>query len=80
MIERSWKWRRISVFLPLAVCLGVIVFLAGWGADTRLNQDLATGAYLLIGTLVGSYLFGAAWDDRNRDQAAIQINQRDPQS
>lgn len=71
-IERSWKWRRIAVFVPLGVCLGVIVWLTAFGADTRLNQDLANGAYLLIATLVGSYLFGATWDDRNRDRAIIE--------
>ncbi len=60
-----WKVRRRLVIVTLAFCAGVIMFLIGWGEDTELNRAIATGAMLLSGSVLGSYVFGAAWDDKN---------------
>ena len=69
-VERSWLWRRWAVFSTLAVCDGVIVYLTIFGPDTRLNQDIANGAFLLLAALANGYLFSGIIDDRNKDKAA----------
>lgn len=62
----SWKIRRRIVIATLGFCAGCIVYLMIYGqADSRLHETIAYG---LIGTAIstiGSYVFGAAWDDSN---------------
>ncbi len=65
MYEPRWERRRLVVFATLILCAFVIVYLTLWGADTRLNEGLAMGAYALAAMVIGSYVFGAAWDDAN---------------
>lgn len=71
MMERSWFWRRWAVFSSLAVCDLVIIYLTIFGPDTRLNQDIANGALLLVAALVNGYVFGGIYDDKNKDKAKI---------
>ncbi len=78
-LERSWLWRRWAVFSSLAVCDLGIIYLMIFGADTRLNQDIANGLILLIGAIVNGYVFGGIWDDKNKGkevvaQSAVQQN------
>lgn len=69
-VERSWLWRRWAVFSTLGVCYVVIIYLTLAGDDTRLNQDIVNGAFLLIGIIANGYLFSGVIDDRNKDKAA----------
>lgn len=69
-VERSWLWRRWAVFSTLCVCYAVIIYLTLFGPDTRLNQDIVNGAFLLIGIIANGYLFSGVIDDRNKDKAA----------
>lgn len=71
MIDRSWYWRRWAVFSSLAVCDIVVLYLVVFGVDNRLNQDMVNGAFLLIAALVNGYVFGGAWDDKNRGKEAV---------
>lgn len=68
MRERSWKFRRIAVFGTIAACAATVGYLTVAGADTRLAEALASGAFLLWGTTLSSYVFGAVWDDNSRDR------------
>lgn len=66
MIGRPpWKVRRRIVHGTLIFCAAVIAWLIVRGADTQLNQTIATCCFLLSGAVIGSYVFGAVWDDRN---------------
>lgn len=81
MMERTWLWRRWAVFSSLIVCDAVIIYLTIFGADTRLNQDIANGALLLIAAIVNGYVFGGVVDDRfkGREQVAKQaVDASDP--
>jgi len=60
-----WKIRRRIVNLTLLFCAGAVAWLLGQGEDNELNRAIATGAFLLAGSTIASYVFGAAWDDRN---------------
>jgi hypothetical protein len=70
MIETSWFWRRAIVFAVLVVGLGLLIGLAIattiYRVDTALARDIAGTAGLMIMSTVGTYVAGAAWDDRNR--------------
>lgn len=60
-----WKNRRRVIFGSLFFCAGVTIYLAAWGADTAVNETIAMGILLLAAAVIGSYVFGAVWDDRN---------------
>lgn len=64
----QWTRRRRVVFATLAYCAGMNGYLVALGADTVLHRALAEGAFMLAGAVVGSYVFGATWDDRNKMQ------------
>lgn len=59
----TWRVRRRIIHTTLLFCAGQIAYLTFWGADTRLNETLAVGAYALVGSVIGAYVFGAAWED-----------------
>ncbi len=61
----SWRYRRLCVFGALALCAFEIVYLTIVGTDTTLNVAIAGGAFALASAVIGSYVFGAAYHDRN---------------
>lgn len=62
----SWKIRRRVVIATIGFCMGCIVYLMVKGeADSRLHETIAMGVIGLFISTVGSYVFGAAWDDKN---------------
>jgi hypothetical protein len=61
----SWRIRRRVIVATLLFCAGEIVYLTGWGKDTDLASTIANGVLILAGSVIGAYVFGAAWDDRN---------------
>jgi len=65
MQKPSWRIRRRIIIGTLLFCGGEIIYLTAWGADTNLHSTIASGVLILAGSVIGSYVFGAAWDDRN---------------
>ena len=61
--RETWRVRRRIIHATLLFCAGQLSYLTFFGADTRLNETLATGAFALMGSVVGAYVFGAAWED-----------------
>ena len=61
-----WKNRRMIVRTTLLFCAAEIAYITGWGEPNSLNEAIVTGAYLLAGSTIGSYVFGAVWDDKGR--------------
>lgn len=60
----SWVNRRRVIWASLAFCAGVISYCLIDGEDTTLNQTALTCAFWAGGAIVGSYCFGAAWENR----------------
>lgn len=69
-MRQRWTIRRRVVNLTLAFCAACILYLIIAGEDTRLHETIASGLILLSGSVIGSYIFGATWDDKGR----IEIN------
>ncbi|MGB3043672.1 MAG: hypothetical protein WBB98_10800 [Xanthobacteraceae bacterium] len=65
MARPSWRIRRRVIVATLLFCAGEIIYLTGWGKDTDLASTIANGVLILAGSVIGAYVFGAAWDDRN---------------
>jgi len=61
----SWAWRRGVVIATLVFTAGLLIYISGWGRDTAANTAIANGFVLLIPIVVGTYVLGAVWDDRN---------------
>lgn len=62
----SWRIRRRVVIATIGFCMGCIVYLMVKGeADSRLHETIAMGIIGLFVSTIGSYVFGATWDDKN---------------
>ena len=61
----SWANRRRVVWATLLFCAGVMVYSLGWGRDTALFETAVTMSFLTGTATVGSYAFGAAWENRS---------------
>ena len=73
----SWRIRRRIIVATLLFCAGEIIYLTLWGEDTSLAETIANGVLILAGSTIGSYVFGAVWDDRNV-MAMRKPNEPDP--
>lgn len=62
--ESSWIFRRVNIFSTQIFCALILAYLTFKGTDTRLNETIANGAYLLWGSIATGYLFGAIMDDK----------------
>ncbi len=63
-MNNSWKTRRRIIYTTLVFCAGCVVYLVFAGQDTQLHLTIANGVILLAGSVIGSYIFGATWDDK----------------
>lgn len=62
----NWKFRRRVVFAALAWIAMMVMWIIFRGHDTALYRDVSVA---LIGAgvaIIGSYVFGAVWDDRSK--------------
>ncbi len=78
MNRPPWTIRRRIIHATLVFSACVLIYLIGWGGDTRLNETIATGLIALSGMTIGSYVFGAVWDDKNVLEKAGLEAYRDP--
>ena len=60
----SWKIRRRIVVATLLWCAAMVTYLAVLGRDIDLSETIANGSLLLMASVIGSYVFGAVWDDK----------------
>ncbi|RUV98330.1 hypothetical protein EOA88_00385 [Mesorhizobium sp. M5C.F.Ca.IN.020.14.1.1] len=67
----TWRIRRRMVVLVLLWSSGMVTYLAVWGQADSLRESIATALILLMGSTLGSYVFGAVWDDKNVMQSGV---------
>ena len=58
----GWKWRRSVVIVTLLYCAATISMVLWKGTDNTLNREAVNMLTILAGTIIGSYVFGAAWE------------------
>lgn len=65
MKKDGWIIRRRVMFCALAFCKGVIVYVLAFNLQSSSAEIAVNMAFIIIGTIVSSYVFGAAWEDIN---------------
>lgn len=62
----NWKKRRKVLFASLAFIAVDVEYLLIFGKDDGLRQNLAMALVGAGVAIIGSYVFGAVWDDNNK--------------
>ncbi len=62
----DWRIRRRIVILLIIWSVALVTYIAIFGQPDSLREAIATALILLIGSLVGSYVFGVIWDGKNQ--------------
>lgn len=77
----EWVRRRRLIYGTLVFCgFGALMLhVAAWlGMNSALLNTLTVSNYGLAGSMLGSYIFGAAWDDKNAREAEVAMVALDP--
>lgn len=63
----AWNYRRRIVTWTLIFCAVMIMlaFFYGTCANVEVRKEIVSSAFLLAGAVIGSYVFGAVWNDKN---------------
>lgn len=62
----DWRIRRRIIILLLLWCVGLVTYIAIYGPPDQLREAIATSLIILIGSIVGSYVFGVIWDNKTK--------------
>ncbi len=62
----SWAIRRRIIIGTLVWCGCMVTYLAVFGRAVSLSETIANGCLLLMASVIGSYVFGAVWDDKGQ--------------
>lgn len=60
----SWKNRRRVIFGTLLFCMLSVGYVLYKGEDLKIYETTITMSFILAGSVIGSYVFGATWDDK----------------
>jgi len=74
LLVDGWPIRRRVMFLSLLFCAGNVQYLLIFGEDTSLNKEIATTLLWAAAAIIGSYVFGAVWDDMNRRDTMLEYD------
>lgn len=68
--QKPWSFRRKVVVYTLCFCAGVVTKVAIWGHQSEgIGEALVTMSFGLAGAVIGSYIFGAVWNDKGNPNA-----------
>lgn len=59
----SWAKRRLFMIAACAFCGYCVLYVVHTGMDTKVADTAVTMAFLLLGSIVVAYVFGATWED-----------------
>lgn len=73
----DWRVRRRIIILLLIWCVAMVTYIAIVGPPDQLREAIATALILLIGSIVGSYVFGVIWESKGKPvpQTTTEIKQ-----
>ena len=67
----EWAVRRRIIIIALIWSGGLVTYLAIWGRPIALSDTVSMNLILLIGGIIGSYVFGAVWEKNTQVKADI---------
>lgn len=59
----NWRIRRRLIFLTVFFCMALIAYVVWRDSDTKLMDTALTMAFITLGSVIGSYVFGATYED-----------------
>ena len=65
-INDSWRFRRLFMLWQMVFCKVVIGYILWTDKATRVAETAVDFAFVLMGTIILAYVFGATWDDLNK--------------
>lgn len=65
MARPPWKVRRRIVVAALIFCAFCVLWILFRGTDRSVEEVIVMCSFGLAGAVIGSYVFGAVWDDQN---------------
>lgn len=65
----TWTRRRRIINATLLYCAVAVVYLTERHPESALVSQVVLGLIALAGGVIGSYVFGATWDDANARKA-----------
>lgn len=65
MNKPSWKVRRRIIIATLLFCAFLVAYITVWGDGRPVLETVVFCAFGLALSVIGSYIFGAVWDDKN---------------
>jgi hypothetical protein len=66
-IQGSWKIRRRIITGTLLFCAATVSYIVFKGTDSHINETIVTSAFALAGMVIGSYVFGAVYEDTKKN-------------
>lgn len=67
----DWAVRRRIIILSLIWIAVLVTYLAIWGRPIALSDTVAMNLIFLFGGIIGSYVFGAVWDQKGKRAADL---------
>lgn len=68
----NWKVRRRIIVCTLIFCALIIFYCVHKGGDSRVLETAVSSAFLLAGMVIGSYVFGAVWQDVSKSTKKVE--------
>lgn len=59
-----WKIRRRIINITLFFCAFCILYILFKGDDNKVNETIVTMSFFTGSAVIGSYVFGAVWEDK----------------
>lgn len=61
----TWTMRRRFMFVVIAFCMACISWVLYKNLTSEIAETVVTMSFSVITFTMGSYVFGAIWDDQN---------------
>jgi len=70
----GWKYRRRVIALSLVWIAAMVMWIIWRGGDSMLYRDASVTLILTGGAIIGSYVFGAVWDDHSKRGFHLRVS------
>ena len=71
-----WRMRRRFMAVTTGFCMAVVAYVLHYDMQSSVAETAVTFAFITITSTVGSYVFGATWDDHNARTAGTNLSAR----
>lgn len=69
--DSNWATRRRIIIFVLLWSSGLITYITVYGQQDSLRESVATNLILLMGGVIGSYVFGVEWGQKNKASTGV---------